>query len=112
MWMIWHVLVGVRDTVTDENFDSRTKSLMGAPVGIKRRRNAKLDAVDDTRWSDYAGGTHAREPRTDPPRTRAQETPSGNPDPRVILIDSEERSGYEQAKREQAIERSARSWRS
>jgi transposase len=78
-------------------------------VGIKRRRNAKLDAwldaVDDTKWVDCPGGINTRERKTDPPRTRAQEVPSGDPDLRVIVIDSDERRGYEQAKREQAMER-------
>src|SRR5208337_554036 len=45
------------------------------------------------------------ERKTDPPRTRAQEVPSGDLDLRVIVIDSDERRGYEQAKREQAMER-------
>ena len=50
-------------------------------------------------------GINTRERKTDPPRTRAQEVPSGDPDLRVIVIDSDERRGYEQAKREQAMER-------
>src|SRR5437868_13090654 len=103
------VLVGDRGMVTDENIESLTKDQHGFLVGIKRRRNAKLDvwldAVDDTKWVDCPGGINARERKTDPPRTRAQEVPSGNPDMRVIVVDSDERRGYEQAKREQAMER-------
>src|SRR5512135_3756516 len=103
------VFVGDRGMVTDENIDSITKDNHGFLVGIKRRRNAKLDvwldAVDDTKWIDCPGGINARERKTDPPRTRVQEVPSGNPDLRVIVIDSDERRGYEQAKREQAMER-------
>ena len=41
-------------------------------------------------------------------RACAQEVPSGNPDLRVIVIDSDERRGYEKAKREQAMERARR----
>src|SRR3954452_1055313 len=48
---------------------------------------------------------NTRERKTDPPRTRAQEVATGDPDLRVIVIDSDERRGYEQAKREQAMER-------
>jgi transposase len=103
------VFVGDRGMVTDENIESLTKDQHGFLVGIKRRRNAKLDAwldaVDDTKWVDCPGGITTRERKTDPPRTRAQEVPSGSPDLRVFVIDSDERRGYEQAKREQAMER-------
>jgi len=103
------VFVGDRGMVTDENIESITKDQHGFLVGIKRRRNAKLDAwldaVDDTKWVDCPGGINTRERKTDPPRTRVQEVPSGDPDLRVIVIDSDERRGYEQAKREQAMER-------
>ena len=103
------VFVGDRGMVTDENIESITNDQQGFLVGIKRRRNAKLDvwldAVDDTKWIDCPGGINTRERKTDPPRTRAQEVPSGDPDLRVIVIDSDERRGYEQAKREQAMER-------
>jgi transposase len=103
------VFVGDRGMVTEENIESITKDRQGFLVGIKRRRNAQLDdwldAVDDTKWVDCAGGINTRERKTDPPRTRAQEVPSGSPDLRVFVIDSDERRGYEQAKREQAMER-------
>jgi transposase len=103
------VFVGDRGMVTDENIESITEDQQGYLVGIKRRRNAKLDAwldaVDDTKWIDCPGGINTRERKADPPRTRAQEVPSGDPDLRVIVIDSDERRGYEQAKREQAMER-------
>lgn len=103
------VFVGDRGMVTDENIESIRKDEHGFLVGIKRRRNAKLDAwldaVDDTKWVDCPGGITTRERKTDPPRTRAQEVPSGDPNLRVIIIDSDERRGYEQAKREQSMER-------
>jgi transposase len=103
------VFVGDRGMVTDENVESITKDQHGFLVGIERRRNPKLDAwldaVDDTKWIDCPGGINARERKTDPPRTRAQEVPAGNPEMRVFVIDSDERRGFEQAKREQAMER-------
>jgi transposase len=103
------VFVGDRGMVTDENIESMTKDEQGFLVGIKRRRNAKLDAwldaVDDTKWVACPGGITTRERKADPPRTRAQEVPSGDPDLRVIIIDSDERRGYEQAKRERSMER-------
>ena len=105
------IFVGDRGMVTDKNIDSITKDEHGFLVGIKRRRNnaqldAWLDAVDDTKWINCPGGINTRERKTDPPRTRAEEVPSsGDPDLRVIVIDSDERRGYEQAKREQAMER-------
>ena len=104
------VFVGDRGMVTDENIGSITKDRHGFLAGIKRRRNpqldAWLDAVDDRKWIDCPGGINVQERKTDPPRTRAQEVPSGNPAIRVFVIDSDERRGYEPAKREQAMERS------
>jgi transposase len=103
------VFVGDRGMVTDENIESITKDHHGFLVGIKRRRNPQLDAwlhaVDDTKWIDCPGGINAQERKTNPLRTRAQEVPSGDSAMRVIVIDSDERRGYEQAKREQAMER-------
>ena len=103
------VFVGDRGMVTNENIESITKDQNGFLVGIKRRRNPKLDAwidaVDETKWVDCPGGINARERKTNPLRTRAQEVPSGDPAVRVIVIDSDERRAYEQGKREQAMER-------
>jgi transposase len=103
------VFVGDRGMVTDENIESITKDKHGYLVGLKRRRNAELDgwldAVDDAKWIDCPGGINTQERKTDPPRTRAQEVSSGTPGMRVIVIDSDERRGYERAKREQAMER-------
>jgi transposase len=103
------VFVGDRGMVTDENIESITKDHHGFLVGIKRRRNPKLDAwldaVDDTKWIDCPGGINAQERKTHPLRTRAQEVPSGNATMRVIVIDSDERRGYEQTKRAQAMQR-------
>jgi transposase len=103
------VFVGDRGMVTDENIDSIKQDEQGFLVGIKRRRNAKLDAwldaVDETKWIDCPGGINARERKLNPPRTRAQEVASGDSNLRVIVIDSDERRAYERAKREQAMER-------
>jgi transposase len=103
------VFVGDRGMVTDENIESFKKDQQGFLVGIERRRNAKLDAwlaaVDDTKWIDCPGGINAQERKANPLRTRAQEVPSGDPDLRVFVIDSDERREYEQAKRKQAMER-------
>jgi transposase len=103
------VFVGDRGMVTDENIEALTKDEQGFLVGVKRRRNAQidgwLDAVDDTKWIRCPGGINTLERQTNPPRTRAQEVASGVADLRVIVIDSDERRGYEQAKREQAMER-------
>ena len=88
------VFVGDRGMVTDENIEAITKDEQGFLVGVKRRRNPQidgwLDAVDETKWIDCPGGINTRERKTNPPRTRAQEVPSGDPDLRVIVIDSDE----------------------
>ncbi len=95
--------------VTDANIESITGEEQGFLVGVKRRRNPQIDgwleAVDDTQWVNCPGGINTQERKTNPPRTRAQEVPSGDPSLRVIVIDSDERRTYEQAKREQAMER-------
>jgi transposase len=78
-------------------------------VGLKRRRKAQLDGwlqtLDDSQWLDCPAGITARERKTNPPRTRVQEVASGDPHQRVFVIDSDERRQYEQAKRQQAMER-------
>jgi transposase len=103
------VFVGDRGMVSDENLESITKDKHGFLVGLKRRRNAKLDewldAVDETKWIHCPGGINTQERQTDPPQTRAQEVPSGIEGLRVIVIDSDERRAYEQTKRQQAMER-------
>ena len=103
------VFVGDWGMVTDANIESITREEQGFLVGVKRRRNPRIDgwleAVDDTQWVNCPGGINTQERKTDPPRTRAQEVPSGDPSLRVIVIDSDERRTYEQAKREQAMER-------
>jgi transposase len=103
------VFVGDRGMVTDENIEAITRDQQGFLVGVKRRRNPQidgwLDAVDDTRWVNCPGGINTQERKTNPPRTRAQEVLSGDPSLRVIVIDSDERRTYEQAQRQQAMER-------
>jgi transposase len=98
-----------RGMVSDENLESITKGKFGFLFGLKRRRNAKFDgwlqAVDETRWIHCRGGINAQERQTDPPRTRAQELPSGIEGMGLIVIDSDQRRAYEQTQRQQAMER-------
>jgi transposase len=106
------VFVGDRGMVTEANLEAIARDQHGFLVGVKRRRNPRIDgwlaAVDETKWVSCPGGINTRERRTDPPRTRAQEVLSGDPGLRVIVIDSDERRTYERAKREQAMERARR----
>ena len=102
------VFVGDRGMVTDENIEAITEERHGFLVGVKRRRNAKLDgwleAVDETKWIDCpAASIPGNEDR--PAAHPCPGGPLGSPGLRVIVIDSDERRGYEQAKREQAMER-------
>jgi hypothetical protein len=103
------VFVGDRGMVTEANLEAITRDEQGFLVGVKRRRNPRIDdwlaAVDETKWMTCPGGINTRERKTDPPCTRAQEVLSGDPAVRVIVIDSDERRTYERAKREQAMER-------
>ena len=102
------VFVGDRGMVTNDNLESITKGGHGFLVGLKRRRNKNLDrwlkTVDETKWIDCPVGITARE-KTNPPRTRAQEVPSEIAGMRVIIVDSDERRGYEEAMRQKSMER-------
>jgi transposase len=102
------VFVGDRGMVTAENLEALTAAKHGYLVGVKRRRNRQLNrwlaAVDEAKWISCPVGITARE-RSSPPRTRAQEVASGVEGMRVIVVDSDERRGYEQAMRQRAMER-------
>src|SRR3954449_5366407 len=102
------VFVGDRGMVTNDNLEAITAGGHGYLVGLKRRRNKELDrwlkADNMAKWIDCPVGVMAGE-KTDPPRTRAQEIPSGVACMRVIIVDSDERRGYEQAMREKSMER-------
>jgi hypothetical protein len=95
--------------VTAEDLELLKRAHHGFVVGLDRRRNSELkgwlDLLDDTQWVDCPGGINAQERRTDPPRTRAQEVASGDPEMRVIIVDSEERRQYEQAMRQRSMDR-------
>jgi transposase len=103
------VFVGDRGMVTAADLESLKRAHHGFVVGLDRRRNGELkgwlDLLDDTKWVDCPGGINAQERRTDPPRTRAQEVASGDPEMRVIIGDSDERRQYEQAMRQRSMDR-------
>lgn len=102
------IFVGDRGMVSEENLDALRRQDHGYLVGLRRRRNAQVDAwlqgVDETKWQDCPGGINARE-RTQPLPTRVQEVATGEEQQRVFVIDSEERRQYEQGKRQQAMAR-------
>jgi transposase len=102
------VFVGDRGMVSEDNLEALQRDGHGYLVGLRRRRNAQVDAwlqqVDESKWQDCPLGITARE-RRPPLRTRVQEVATGNDQQRVFVIDSEERRLYEQAKREQALAR-------
>jgi transposase len=102
------IFVGDRGMITEENLESLTGDGHGYIIGVKRRRNQNLEgwlaAIDDRKWTACPVGINARE-KADPPRTRAQEVPSGDPGMRVIIVDSDERCDYERAMRELSMER-------
>ena len=96
------VFVGDRGMVTEENLQQLSEQGQGYLVGVKRRRNANmpkwLDAVQEAKWIDCPVGISASE-KSDPPRTRVQEVPSGKEGMRVFVIDSDERRQYEESMR-------------
>jgi transposase len=95
--------------VTAENLEALKHDHHGFIVGLNRRRNAQLNGwlalLDDTKWINCPAGITAQERKTNAPRTRAQEVPSGDPEMRVIIIDSDERREYEQAMRQRSMDR-------
>jgi transposase len=103
------IFVGDRGMVSEDNLEALRRDGHGYLVGLKRRRNAQLDAwlqtLDDTKWLDCPMGITVREQKTNRPRTRVQEVASGDAQQRVFVIDSDERRQYEQGKRQQAMER-------
>ena len=76
------VFVGDRGMVTTDNLEAITAGNHGYLVGLKRRRNKKLDkwlaAVDEAKWINCPVGITARE-KTDPPRTRRKRSLRGSP---------------------------------
>jgi len=102
------VFVGDRGMVTQENLQQLVEQGQGYLVGLKRRRNANmakwLDAVEEANWVDCPVGITSQE-KSQPPRTRVQEVPSGQQGMRVFVIDSDERRAYEQSMRERSMRR-------
>jgi transposase len=103
------VFVGDRGMVTAENLESLKRAGHGFVVGLDRRRNSELkgwlERLNETKWVNCPVGINAQERKTDPPRTRAQEVDSGDPECRVIIVDSDERRQYEQAMRQRSMDR-------
>src|SRR5262249_12301286 len=102
------VFAGDRGMVTAENLAALKRDHQGFVVGLNRRRKAVVEAwrglIDETKWIKCRVGITAQE-KTDPPRTRAQEVSSGDPEMRVIIVDSDERRAYEQAMRQRSMDR-------
>jgi transposase len=102
------VFVGDRGMVTEENLTQLLDGGHGYLVGVKRRNNAQLarwlDAVEEAKWVACPVGISASE-KSDPPRTRVQEVPSGKEGMRVFVIDSDERRQYEQSMRGRSMDR-------
>jgi transposase len=102
------VFVGDRGMVTQENLKQLLDGGHGYLVGVKRRGNAQLarwlDGLQETKWIDCPVGISSAE-KTDPPRTRVQEVPSGKEGMRVFVIDSDERRQYEESMRGRSMDR-------
>jgi transposase len=102
------LFVGDRGMVSEANLTALQAEGHGYLVGLRRRRNRQVDAwlqqVDESRWVDCPMGISARE-HNPPLHTRGQEVSGPDSPQRVFVIDSDERRQYEQAKREQAMER-------
>jgi transposase len=100
------VFVGDRGMVSEDNLAQIIDQGQGYLVGVRRRQNPELsgwlEQLQENGWISCPVGVTASEKRRSP-RTRVQEVPSGNPEQRVFVIDSEERRAYEQGLRETAM---------
>jgi hypothetical protein len=83
-------------------------------VGLQRRRNAERDGwlpkVDESHWPACPRGGNAQEQKAQRPRPRVQEVDRGAAEPRVFVIDADERRCSEQSKRAQALARPRVQW--
>lgn len=104
------VFVGDRGMVTEKNLDilKNADGDWGFLLGMTRRQNpeaeALIDRIDEERWQLCHGGINAEE-ATVKQRTRVQEVTCDRPGVRVLVVDSDERRGYEQRQREKAMTR-------
>ena len=110
------VFVGDRGMVSEENLTALQHDGHGYLVGVRRRQNAELDGylqrIDESKWVDCPVGITGREKKV-PPRTRVQEvtveptseSENASTNPRIFIIDSDERRAYETGKRTQSMER-------
>jgi hypothetical protein len=81
--------------VTAENLGALKSSGHGFVIGLNRRHNRELKEwlglLNESKWVNCPAGINAQERKSDSPCTRAQEIASGNPEMRVIIVDSDER---------------------
>lgn len=104
------VFVGDRGMVTEKNLDvlQQAEGDWGFLLGMTRRQNpeaeALIDRVVEAQWLDCSSGINGQE-ATVKQRTRVQEVTCERGGVRAFVVDSEERRGYEQRQREQAMER-------
>lgn len=111
------VFVGDRGMVSEENLTALQQDGHGYLVGVRRRQNAELDGhlqrIDESAWVDCPMGITSREKKEKVPRTRVQEVTAeptsesekASTNPRIFIIDSDERRAYETGKRTQSMER-------
>ena len=101
------VFVGDRGMVTNDNIETITTGGHGYLVGLKRRRNKKLDrwlkAVDETKWINCPVGITAQE-KTNLPRTQRR-NPVGSRGHAGDHRRFRRRRDYEEAMRQKSMER-------
>ncbi len=99
------VFVGDRGMVTLDNLALLRSRGHGYVVGLTRRRREEVYRYIESatgEWSECPVGITRREKR-DPPKTRVQEVPSGQPRVRVFVVHSDERLAYERGERLKAM---------
>ncbi len=104
------VFVGDRGMVTEKNLAvlQEADGDWGFLLGMTRRQNPEaetlIDGVVEDHWLDCPSGINGQQAKVKQ-RTRVQEVSCQRAGVRVFVVDSEERRGYEQRQRENAMQR-------
>jgi len=101
------VFVGDRGMVTSDNIEHIRRQQQGYVVGLNRRRSEQIYQYVERatgQWHQCPLAKGAQE-KSDPPKTLVQEVPSDEPGVRVFVVHSDERKGFEEARRLKGMRR-------
>ena len=98
----------LRNPLQKNDVSEQTEKAFGFLLGMTRRRHPEAeklnDKIDESAWIECPVGINAQENK-ETPRTRGQEVACERSSVRVFVVDSEDRSDYEQRQREKSMAR-------